>query len=134
VATKTRALPTDEQIDGAYEKLGSARSDLDSFVTDVESHTNIVTEEGLALLLSGEPIAEGERLDMDMLARIVVFATDVLDDVAALGKDARKLLEEARALYHDHNDVTINPERRSRYQRAVKSWHEREAGRGEAVA
>jgi len=133
VATKTRALPTDEQIDVAYEKLGSARSDLDSFLTAVESHTNI-TEEGLALLLSGEPIPEGERPDMDTLARIVVFATDVLDGAAAFEKDARKLLAETRALYHDHNDGSLNPERRSRYQHAVKSWHEREAGRGEAVA
>lgn len=134
MATKTRALPTDAQIDVANEKLGSARSDLDSFVTAVESHTNVITEEGLALLLSGEPIPEGERLDTDMLARIVVFATDVLDDAAALEKDARKLLAEARALYHDHNDGSLNPERRSQYQHAVKSWHEREVGRGEAVA
>ena len=104
MATKeARALPTTEELTLADHKLGSARGDLDAFLTAIESQSDLSMEQELALI-SRSPFPESPPLDLDVLAQIVVFATDVLADAAALEELARKLLNGTMALIHENSD------------------------------
>jgi hypothetical protein len=128
VATSvTPPLPTVEELALADYKLGLARSDVDHLVTVLEKQNRTVTiEQYVDALDTGETIyPDAASLDGETLARIVVFAADVIDDAATLEKDARKLLELARGLYHETH---VQPSDPDVYRRAVQQWHEREAG------
>jgi hypothetical protein len=84
VATKTPTLPSSDELDLADYKLGSFGSDLDHLRMMLKACSNVITpEEYLRLHAEGiEP--EESKYDRDELARIIVFATDVLNDLAGL--------------------------------------------------
>jgi hypothetical protein len=129
----TPPLPTVEELALADYKLGTARSDLDHFVTVLEKQNRTVTiEQYVDGLDTGEPIyPDAASLDQDTLARIVVFAADLTDDAEAIGAYGRKLLELARGLYHEAHGGPTDLDRYDAYRRAVRQWHEREAAAGE---
>jgi hypothetical protein len=126
--SKTNAaptLPTEEAIELAEYKLGSFTSDLDAIRGQLErcSRSGSV-EEFLRLREQGvEEDVEGGEYDRGELARLVVFASDVLGDVEAIRRDAEAIRREALALFHEQAGPGRDPDGWSRYQARIARWH-----------
>jgi hypothetical protein len=122
-------LPTSDEIHLTNYRLGYALSDLEHIVSVLEKQTNTVTIEQYVDALADEtPLPKPPPLDQGALARIVVFATDMIDDSSTIDGHARKILELARALYHEqHGGDESDPESYASYRRAIREWHEHEA-------
>lgn len=124
--TKTPALPTSDELELADYKLGSFASDLDWIKSMLErcSRDDITPEEYLRLRDEGGELPPAPEYDRDELARIVVFATDVLSDLDAIRKDAEAIQAEALDLYHEPGSMKPDPEAYAQYQARVRQWHE----------
>jgi hypothetical protein len=121
-STTERPLPSRAEVDLADYKIGSVMSDLDSIHTTIQSCAGdtISLQEYRYRQAEGFAFPDAPEYDPDELARLVVFATDVLADVETIREDARAIQEVARHLHHEqaYDD---------RAQRAlVRAWHEGE--------
>jgi hypothetical protein len=125
MATSTRtfpALPTPEELDRASYAIGAGRSDLDNFA-HVLDRQDLTIEEAAPLVLAGEPVPAPGPLSREQLARLVVFAADMLDDAEAIAGYARRIAEQARHLYHEN----VSPEELAAYRESVRAWHTQES-------
>lgn len=121
-STTERPLPSRAEVDLADYKIGSLMSDLNwirSTIEDCEGDT-ISLREYQYQQAEGIVPPEPPDYDPDELARLVVFATDVLADVETLRDDARAIQEVARHLYR-----TQAYDDRS-HRALIRSWHEGE--------
>lgn len=97
-------LPSAEALALAEEKLTSFKSDLDWFASNLE---RAARGEPMTLAQYRYAVAEAielpehERYDRDELARLVVFATNVLSDAEEIAADGRTLQQAALALYNE---------------------------------
>jgi hypothetical protein len=136
VATKTPALPSSDELQLFDYKIGSFGSDLDSLRSTLERCSTIIPlEEYLQQRALGiEFDASATDFDRDELARVAVYATDWLRDLAQIAEDAKKIQEEAVTLYHEQSPNSLrDPEGWDRYKATVRGWHEA-AILGNAVA
>lgn len=118
------ALPTDEEIDLADYKIGLFISDLNDIRHRIERLTNISSiEEALEARKRGEPVPATPPLDRDQLGRIVVFANDAIHDAEGIIEEARVLLGETIALYHEEFSTDRDLEGYKRHRRVVEKWH-----------
>ncbi len=119
MATRTDlTLPTDEEFELAEHKVGSYTSDLDWLVGKLQAaHKTISVEEFLRRRAEGEQPEEVEY-DAAQLARIVVFAQNVIDDAEGIRQHGVELRRLAVALYNETTS-RVTGERRER----VRAWH-----------
>ena len=90
-------LPPISEVDRADEKLGSFKSDLDSIrsQTKVFAGNDVSLEDATFLSKTGVEFAERPRsTDPATIARLLVFADEVLDDVEDIREDAKKLRQD----------------------------------------
>ena len=121
-STTERPLPNGAEVDLADYKIGSVMSDLDSIRSALErcAGDTISLREYRYREAEGIALPESPGYDPDELARLVVFATDVLADVETIRDDARAIQETARHLYHEqaYDDRA--------HRALIRSWHEGE--------
>jgi hypothetical protein len=117
-------LPSSADLDLADYKIGSFGSDLDHLRMALKACSNVITpEEYLRQHAAGiEP--EESEYDRDELARIIVFATDVLNDLAGIREDAEAIQAEAFALSRGTFGQQQDPEGWQRYKARIREWHE----------
>ena len=119
-ASPTPTLPSRSELELADYKIGSFLSDLDSMLSAVKglSPNSITVEEYLRLTEAGEELPATPPLDEAELARIVVFATEVLGDAERIAELAQALQREAAALHREAN-ADLRPAQRER----IAAWH-----------
>lgn len=104
--SQTLALPAPSVVDAAEAHLGELLSELDSFVhaAEVFSGHQLPLEDAVFLSRNGiEPDPEPSRhVDPAIIARLLVFADELLDDVDAIRAHAENLRRLLLTSYRRH--------------------------------
>jgi len=109
VATKTAeplTLPTIAEVQAAESKVGSALSDLDVFLHDLQRIAGRKAPDELLKKGDLDAIIAYEKppawiFDPETFARLLVLAGDLQEDARRLGADAEKLQTALLRLYRD---------------------------------
>jgi hypothetical protein len=137
MATNTQLLPSREELELADYKSGSLISDLEHMASRLQRLLAVDSlEEGLRREAAGEEPAETPRLDPDQLARIVVFATEILcDDVRLVAEHATEIQTAARHLLRNEQDLRAFESGQHREGRGrLAAWHRAQAELDERAA
>jgi hypothetical protein len=119
-----RRLPSREQLELANYKLGSFISDLADFRLDgLADRSTMSYAEYEQHKAAGTLPPSEEPLDRDLLAVIVVFAAEALEDAKAITEYAEKLLHDAVNLRREE----ISREQVDAYYQRAREWHLAEA-------
>ena len=102
--------------------MGSYLSDLDSLLSSVKGCSRYMSlEDYLERKAKGLPVDDEfePAFDRDMLARLVVFATDAIRDADNIKRTAEELQALALSLYHEQS-----PRDWGAHRARIKQWHQ----------
>ncbi len=101
MSTPTPALPDLGELAAADAKIASFLSDLDSLASSVEHCLRgpLTDEESIEIIKEGREFPPTVKYDPDLLARIVLHATEWIGNSANVAREARRIQAAALALY-----------------------------------
>ena len=96
-------LPKISEVDAADHTIGAFKSDLDKFKSAAETFVRFVSlNDGMFLEKAGIEVREQRRnADPAIIARLLVFADEVLDDVDQIREDALALRRDLLTAYRE---------------------------------
>jgi hypothetical protein len=103
---ETLFLPAISAVDAADEKIGSFLSDLDMITSDVAIFAGDEMPLADAVFMSKHgikiPTGRPRHADPATIARLLVFANEIVDDADSIKRDAEKLREALLSIYRNH--------------------------------